>query len=127
MGLFIIRHSPVECREISFANTTPGTRKTPIQKRNNVMVIMKQGTPDEVTLRLVLESEVHGREYFDHYDTMSELLAGLRRLLKRAAQEASKDGIERIVAVAIVPADSYGGDDDESGYGFGLEESETPT
>lgn len=90
------------------------------------MVILKQGTPDEVTLRLVLESELHGREYFDHYDTMPELLVGLRRLLKRAAKEASKDSIERIVAVAVVPADSYGGDDDESGYGFGLDESETP-
>ena len=86
------------------------------------MVILKQGTPDEVTLRVVLESELHGREYFDHYDTLSELLAGHRRLVKRTAQEASKDSIERIVAVAIVPADYYGGDDDESGYGFGLDE-----
>lgn len=91
------------------------------------MVILNQSTPDEVTLRLVLESEIHGREYFDHYGTMTELLAGLRRLLKRAAKEASKDGIERIVAVAVVPADFYGGDDDESGYGFGLDECETPT
>ena len=86
------------------------------------MVILKQGTPDEVTLRLVLESELHGREYFDHYGTLAELLAGHRRLVKRVAKEAAEDNIERIVAVAIVPADYYGGDDDESGYGFGLDE-----
>jgi|GEM_PF-5317620 len=90
------------------------------------MVVLNQGTPEEITLRLVLESELHGRDYFDHYDTMAELFAGLRRLLKRAAKEASKDSIERIVALAIVPVDSYGGDDDELGYGFGLDECETP-
>ena len=91
------------------------------------MVILNQGTPDEVTLRVVLESDVHGREYFDHFGTMAELAAGLSRLVKRAAKEASKDFIERIVAVAVVPADSYGGDVDESGYGIGLDECETPT
>jgi hypothetical protein len=93
------------------------------------MVVLKQGTSEEVTLRLVLESEIHGREYFDHYDTMAELLGAHRRLLKQAAKGAAKDGIERIVAIAIVPADHYGGDDDESGYGFGLDElsdDETP-
>lgn len=91
------------------------------------MVILNKGTPDEVTLRVVLESELHGREYFDHYESLAELLAGHRRLVKRAAKEASKDSIERIVAIAIVPADFYGGDDDESGYGYGLDERETPT
>ena len=86
------------------------------------MVILNKGTLDEVTLRVVLESELHGREYFDHYDTLAELLAGHRRRVKRAAKESAKDNIERIVAVAIVPADYYGEDDDESGYGFGLDE-----
>lgn len=93
------------------------------------MVILNRGKPDEITMRVVLESELHGREYFDHYETLSELLAGHRRLLKRAAKEAAKDNIERIVAVAIVPADYYDGDDDESGYGYGLDElsdDETP-
>jgi hypothetical protein len=93
------------------------------------MVNLNKGTPNEITLRVVLESGLHGREYFDHYDTIAELLAGHRRLVKAAVKEAAKDNIERIVAVAIVPADFYGGDDAETGYGFGLDElrdDETP-
>ena len=39
------------------------------------MVILNKGTLDEVTLRVVLESELHGREYFDHYDTLAEYRA----------------------------------------------------
>jgi hypothetical protein len=92
------------------------------------MVVLNKGTSDEITLRVVLESEIHGREYFDDFNTLAELFAGHRRLAKQAVKQAAKDGIERIVAVAVVPADFYGGDDDESGYGFGLNDliDETP-
>jgi hypothetical protein len=82
------------------------------------MVILNQAKNNELTLRVVLESEIHGREYFDHYDNMTEVIEAVRVLVKSASDEAANDGIERAVTVAIVPKDNYG---DENGYGFGLE------
>lgn len=82
------------------------------------MVILNQAKTSEVTLRVVLESEIHGREYFDHYDDMTEIIEAVRALVKSASDEAAHDGIERAVAVAIIPKVNYG---DHDGYGFGLE------
>lgn len=76
-------------------------------------MILNQGTSHETTLRVVLESDEHGREYFDHYESLDEMLEGIRRLV----DSASPDGIERVIGIAVVPRQQYG---DESGYGYGL-------
>jgi hypothetical protein len=54
-------------------------------------------------LCLVLESEPHGRESFDHYVDIHEMLAALYRLLISASGFVARDGIERIVGIAISP------------------------
>lgn len=81
------------------------------------MVILNEGRANEVALRVVLESDASGREYFDDYDTTKEIVKALGRLVNSASKEAAHDGIERIVALAIVPKANYG---DPVGYGFGL-------
>ena len=81
------------------------------------MVVLNEGRDNEVALRVVLESDPHGREYFDNYDNPDEILQAVARLVKSSASEASQDGIERVVSVAIVPKTQF---NDESGYGFGL-------
>jgi hypothetical protein len=81
------------------------------------MVVLNQGKTTEVTLRVVLESSFHGREYFDDYDNTREIIEAVKRLVKSACDETANDGIERTVSVAIVPKANYG---DESGYGFGI-------
>jgi hypothetical protein len=81
------------------------------------MVVVNQGKNTEVTLRVVLESDLHGREYFDDYENSREIIEAVERLMKSACEEAVNDGIERTVSVAIVPKANYG---DESGYGFGI-------
>jgi len=81
------------------------------------MVVLNQGKASELTLRMVLESELHGREYFDNHDSLSEMVEALGRLVENASDEAARDGIERAVSIAVVPKTNYG---DDSGYGFGL-------
>jgi hypothetical protein len=81
------------------------------------MVILNQAKTSELTLRLVLESEIYGREYFDNYDNMTEVIEAVSALVKSASDEAALDGIERAVTVAIVPKVNYG---DDNGHGFGL-------
>ena len=75
---------------------------------------------EEVTIRVALESEAFGREYFE-YDNWEETAEAVVRLGKRAAEESAKDGIERQVTVAVVPETCYGYDD---GYGYGLEDAD---
>lgn len=87
-------------------------------QRNSQMVVINQGEENEVSMRLVLESEPHGREYFDHHDTLAELFESLKRLVTDSASAAADDGIERLVGVAVVPKSAYGS---ESGYGYGLD------
>ena len=79
-------------------------------------VTFNQGESIEITLRLVLQSDDYGREYFDHHDTVDEMLENIRNLIDFAAQ----DGCERLVGIAVVPVSEYG---NEGGYGFGLEQS----
>ena len=81
------------------------------------MVFVNQGKPTEFALRVVVESEIYGREYFDHCADTPEILETVSRLVKHAADETAQDGIERLVSIAIVPKASYG---DECGYGFGI-------
>jgi hypothetical protein len=81
------------------------------------MVVLNKGKTTEVTLRVVLESDVHGREYSDDYDSTREIIKAVERLVKSACDKAAHDAIERTVSIAIVPKGNYG---DESGYGCGL-------
>lgn len=81
------------------------------------MLTLNRGTKNEVTLRVVLESEECGREYFDHCDSIDEMVEAVKRLVQSSADCAADDGIERVVGIAVVPKSEYGNDD---GYGFGL-------
>ena len=76
-------------------------------------VTLNQGKWNEITLRVVLQSDAYGREYFDHHDTIDEMLTSIRNVIDLAAQ----DGSERMVGIAVVPVCDYGS---EEGYGFGL-------
>jgi hypothetical protein len=86
-------------------------------KGETKIVLLNEGTANEVALRVVLDSEPTGREYFDEYDSVEELIQAAERLVKNACKLAVHDGIERIISVALVPKANYG---DMSGYGFGL-------
>jgi hypothetical protein len=77
-------------------------------------VKLNSGTSGEITLRVVLESEGQGREFFDHHDTLDEMLDTIRNLIDSAVLDPS----ERLVGIAVVPVSEYGSED---GYGFGLE------
>jgi hypothetical protein len=81
------------------------------------MVILNEGQTSEFSLRLVLESEVHGREYFDSCADTAEILEAVNRLVRSASEETTRDGVERVVSVAIVPKSNYG---DECSYGAGI-------
>ncbi|MCH7689278.1 MAG: hypothetical protein IH899_21825 [Planctomycetes bacterium] len=82
------------------------------------MLTINAGTKNEVTLRVVLESEECGREYFDGHDSIDDMLAAVRRLAESSADCAADDGVERVVGIAVVPKSEYG---NESGYGFDLD------
>ena len=82
------------------------------------MLTLNAETDNEVTLRVVLESEECGREYFDSYDGLDEMLEAVKRLVESSADCAADDGIERLVGIAVVPKSEYG---NESGYGFDLD------
>lgn len=82
------------------------------------MLKLNAGTTNEVTLRVVLESDECGREYFDNYDSIDEMVDAVRRLAESSADCAADDGIERLVGIAVVPKSEY---DTDAGYGFGLE------
>ena len=82
------------------------------------MLTINAGTKNEVTLRVVLESEECGREYFDGHDSIDDMLAAVRRLAESSSECAADDGVERVVGIAVVPKTMYGY---ESGYGFDLD------
>lgn len=70
---------------------------------------MKIGKGDkQVAVRIVLQSDEHGREFFDHYVTPKQMAAALRRLTRQAIKAAENDGVSRIVGVAIVPKSEFG-------------------
>ena len=76
---------------------------------------LNQGAFNETTLQLVLQSDDYGREYFDHHDTVDEMLESIRNIIDLATE----DGCERLVGIAVVPVGEYGS---EEGCGFGLEQ-----
>jgi hypothetical protein len=82
------------------------------------MLTRDAGQPRELALRLVLESDLHGREYFDHLESLDDMLAALRQVLEETIAIAAADRVERLVGVAVVPRENYGSED---GYGYGLE------
>lgn len=82
------------------------------------MLTINTGTENEVTLRVVLESEQCGREYFDSADDFDEMLEAVKRLVEGSSECATDDGIERLVGIAVVPKSEYG---NESSYGFDLD------
>ncbi len=67
------------------------------------MVVLNKGQINEAVLRIVLESEVYGSEYFNDYECISEIIAGSKRLLNNAINEVAKDGVARRVSIVIVP------------------------
>ena len=75
-------------------------------------MIVNEGKRNEVAVRVVLESEVFGREYFD-YGSLERCMGGLIRIVQDAIECAAEDGVERVVGIAIIPRSEYG---DESGY-----------
>ncbi len=85
------------------------------------MVVINPGEPGELTLRVVIESAEYGREYKDEYDTLERIFLGVGKLVAKVQQQAAKDGIERIVGIAVIPKECYG---DEAGYGFDLGEDD---
>ena len=62
-------------------------------------VTLNKGKWNEITLRLLIQSDEYEREYFDHHDTIDEMLTSIRNVLDLAAQ----DGCERLVGIAVVP------------------------
>ena len=82
------------------------------------MLTLKKGK-NEVAVRVFLESEAYGREFFDSYESLEECTAAVARLTASCLKESQKDGIARQVGIAIVPESEYGSED---GYGFGIEE-----
>ncbi len=86
------------------------------------MVTINKGSANELSLRLVLASDLYGRDYFDCSDDLRELLEDFRRLLASTCESTASDGIERAVTIAVVPKGCYG---DDSTYGVGLSQSES--
>ena len=75
-------------------------------------MIVNKGKENEVAVRVVLESELYGREYFD-YGSLERCMGGVIRLLNDAIDEVGEDGMSRVVGIAVIPRSDYG---DESGY-----------
>ena len=86
-------------------------------------MIVNQGTEKEVAVRVVLESDEFGREYFD-YGSLDRCLGGLVRVVNKSIKCAGQDGVQRVVGIAIVPRECYG---DEAGYYPEFEDDETGT
>ena len=82
------------------------------------MLKIKNGKRNEITVRVFIESDLYGREFFDSYETVEECAAAVARLTASALQETQKDGVARQVGIALVPRAEYGSAD---AYGEGLE------
>ena len=52
-----------------------------------------------MNVHLELESEEYGVDTFSDYPTMKAAVAGFKRLVKKARQYASEDGIARKVSI----------------------------
>jgi hypothetical protein len=83
------------------------------------MLTIKKGKKNEVTVRVFIESDLYGREYFDAHDSLNECAAAVARLVTAAVKEAQVDGTARQVGIALVPRSEYGSPD---GYGEGIDD-----
>lgn len=84
-----------------------------------MFTIKKGKTKNEVTVRVYLESDLHGREFFDGYDSVDECAAAVARLTASALKETQADGVARQVGIAVVPKCEYG---QEDGYRAGIDD-----
>ena len=75
-------------------------------------MIVNKGRKSEVAVRVVCESESYGREYSD-YGSLERCMGGLIRIVQDAIKCAGKDGVSRVVGIALIPRCDYG---DQSGY-----------
>ena len=76
-------------------------------------MILNKGRKNEVAVRVALDSGPYdGREYFD-YGSLERCMGGLIRIVQDAIKCAGKDGVSRVVGIALIPRCDYG---DQSGY-----------
>jgi hypothetical protein len=68
------------------------------------MLTLFAGTVHEATVRVFLESKVHGREYFDSYDSLDECLAAVAQLAHAALIE--RDRFSRRIGLVLVPSNT---------------------
>lgn len=83
------------------------------------MLTFKTAKQNEIAVRVYLESDLHGREYFDGYDDIKECAAAVARLTASAIEETLKDRQGRQIGIAVVPKAEYGLPD---GYGDGIDD-----
>jgi hypothetical protein len=83
------------------------------------MLTFKKGMKNEITVRVYLESDEYGREFFDGYDSVKECAAAVARLTTSAIEETLRDGVVRQVGIALVPPSEYG---EPGGYGEDIED-----
>lgn len=82
------------------------------------MLTIKKGKKSEVAIRVYLESDLYGREFFDEYESLEECAEAVARLARSSMEQTQKDGVARQVGIAIVPRTEYGSPD---GYGEGID------
>jgi hypothetical protein len=79
------------------------------------MLTFNSGKKNEVAVRVFIESEPFGREYFDEYESLDDCAAAVARLTGTCIREAEIDGVARQIGIAVVPRSEYGSED---GYGY---------
>ncbi len=103
---------PELCQELSTFDITAKDLIPSIRDIQEATVIHAAPVAPFPRLRLLLESDLHGREYFDHYPHFDAMLAAVRRLVQSSIEHAARDGIERTVGIEIIsPSDPEDSDD----------------
>lgn len=92
---------PVLCRELSTFDIP--TKDVIPSIRSIVEIPPEPQAPRSPTLCVVLESEPYGREAFDHYADLDDMLAAVKRMVRSSQEQTAVDGIERTVGIAITP------------------------
>lgn len=90
---------PQLCRELSTFDIP--TQDVIPSIRSIVEIRPEPEAPRSPTLCLVLDSEPHGRESFDHYYDLDDMLAAVKRLVRNSQEQTAVDGVERTVGIAI--------------------------
>lgn len=84
------------------------------------MLTFKKGRKQsEIAVRVYLESDAFGREFFDDYDNLDDCATAVARLTASALKETQADGVARRVGIAVVPEAEYG---EPGGYGDGIDD-----